>query len=876
MFHRFFWLGLLTAPIATLHAAPASQWDCQRDANGAWQCLGNTPATSAATVTTPALNHSTTSNVTALPTPSAGEENTAPTATDALQITTAPTHRPSRTTGWNCDAAEDEARWNCQLIGPDPKGKPRLVAEEATDWSLFTPAFSWQDEQVFHMLNDEFGYDPWQNCAAPHARPAAAQRMPAPARDDLPVNVIADYSEVFDEEISNFWGNVDVRRGDQHVKAERAHYDSVSKTLDAQGNVFYSESQLALFSRSAQLQLGNDKARLRDALFISPTLPIRGRAKAAFRESKSFSYYEDAAYTSCRPGNQDWVIHASDLKMNKASGMGAAKNVWLEFKGLPVLYSPYLSFPIDDRRMTGFLAPSFGRTNSVGFDATIPYYWNIAPNYDARFWGRYLEKRGPLFGGHFRYLTEMTRGDLMLEVLPQDTLRDSTRWQGVLRNQTQFVPGLSSNASLNYVSDRYYFDELRSALAVIDNRFTHSFADMNFNHRWINAMARVEYYQTIDTTVPQDATPYRRLPQTQINLAESFEPWGQHFPIKVGLDNEFVYFQHDYRSDEGFRANFKPYVSLPIQTASAFFVPRASMYYTQYWLDPRQTGLPTQIDRALPVFSADGGLFFEREFGSGDNAFIHTLEPRLFYLYIPHQNQDEIPVFDSALFDFDFYQLFRENRFSGTDRIQDANQVTTALTSRLLDSQTGLERLALSVGQIFYFRDRTVGLLPNTLETDTYSNLVTQVNSQLTEHLSLVGGLQWNYENNRFDRSEGALRYRDRSAGNKLFNLGYRFRRGLIDQTDVSFVWPLYDDWSMIGRWQYSILENLSLETFVGFEKESCCWRFRIIGRRYVTSINDDAQNGLFVQLELKGLTSFGERVERFLEQRVEGYRRPL
>ena len=792
-------------------------------------------------------------------------------------------------TGWTCAPNEEDETWNCGLIGVDPKGETREVRETVYASGWLGAAFDPDQEQIFKTLHSQLKYDPWENCTA-SSRRVQQYSASKDRRDNAPMDVTADYSEIFDKEITSFFGNVDIVRADQNIKSDRASYDTVSETMDAQGHVFYNEDELSLYSDTALLNLATDEARLRNSLFISPSAPIRGSADVVYRDSKFLSRYKNAAFTSCRPGNQDWVVHAERLKMNKLTGKAAAKNAWIEFKGLPVLYTPYISFPLDDRRLSGILPPTFGSSDENGFDMRIPYYWNIAPNYDLTFWPRYMSKRGGMLGGDFRYLTEMTKGSVGLEFLPYDTLRKESRYSGAIKNQTQFSSSLNSYIDLNYVSDKEYFDELNNALGISNNRYLRSQANLNYKSEGILFATHLEAYQTIDNNIADSVKPYLKLPQVTLNLDHSFEEW----PVDLEMENEYVFFYRNGRVN-GQRFNTKPSISFPIETSATFFKPKASLQYTEYFLQDQPSGTNNTISRTLPIFSVDSGLFFERDFNLFDSSFQHTIEPRAFYLYIPKRDQSDIPLFDSSLYDFNFNSMFRENRFSGTDRIQDANQLTVAMTSRLIDSETGQERLNLSVGEIFYFTDREVTLLnplepiSNPLragfhpETNSTSNLVAELSGQLTDHLSFSSGIQWDPDVNEFTRGQAEIRFRNNP--DQIVNIGYRYRRDNINaaatiiQTDASFRWPIYDNWYGVGRWQYSLKFNSTKESFLGLEKESCCWRFRVIWRRFANTITgnvaeDKMDEGVFVQLELKGLTSFGDKVDEFLEKNLKGYQR--
>ncbi len=788
----------------------------------------------------------------------------------------------SKKSGWNCKVGVEQGTWDCNLVGTDPKGQAKIMDEGVGHFSWLEPAFDLQQEQSFDVLKAELKYDPWANCTLLlGAQPDFVSEKEI--RDRSPLDVGADYTEIFDNEIASFSGNVHLRRADQHVSANRATYDAVSKTLDLQGNVIYSDEALSAFSENALLELDSDQARLRKALFISPVTPLRGSAEVAYRESAVLNHFKEVAYTSCKPGNQDWVMHASRLKMNKQTGKGAVKHAWLEFKGVPVFYLPYLSFPLDDRRQSGLLTPSFGSTERNGVDINIPFYWNIAPNYDATVWARYLSKRGGMFGGDFRYLNKMTKGAVEFEVLPYDSEKEKTRWQGRLKNSTVFTSQLRSDFDINYVSDEDYFEDLGNSLSIFNRRHLYSFADVVYSRPGVFLSTRADNYQVIDKTISDFDKPYRRLPQVLLNLNHSFG----FMPLDMNMDNEFVYFEHSDKVNAQ-RVNVKPSVSIPIKAPGYFVNPKISVQHTQYWLQDQDQGVPSSISRTLPIASIDSGMIFERDFLFGDSSFLHTIEPRLFYLYIPYTNQDDIPLFDTSEYDFTFSQLFRQNRFNGPDRIQDANQLTAALTTRLIDSDSGIQRLNFSVGNIIYFRDREVQLnATDAVQTNRFSNLISELTAQITDELLFRAGIQWNPDENNIDRGNVALRYRNKL--NHIVNLGYRYRVDnqtrdtVINQSDMSFLLPIYNNWNIIGRWQYSILHGLTVDSFIGLEKESCCWRFRILGRRFVNNVETidlsqeegQAETAFFVQLELKGMTSIGSNVEKFLERNMYGYRIP-
>jgi LPS-assembly protein len=841
----------------------------------------------------------------------------------------------------NCGTQKGDEAKNCELVGAEPKNKATTVSTDESTMRILNPAFDHQQEQIFATLTSQLPYDPWGKCDTEQS--STQVFVPgADKRDISPMDVKSDYAEVFENEVGSYSGNVKMSRADQKSTSKTANYNSLSDVLDLHGDVYYSEDELAIHSNTASLNLASDKAKLRDVQFIAASTPLRGKAQTVYRESKTLSHYQDVAYTSCRPGNQDWVVHTSELKMDKTSGKGTAKNAWLEFKGAPVLYSPYLSFPIDNRRISGFMAPSFGSTKYSGFRLAAPYYWNIAPNYDATLIPRELSKRGPLFASKFRYLTEQSQGRLGLEFMPNDSQTNTTRYLGSLKTNSMITKNIHANTDLNYVSDKTYFAELGNALSFSNFNYLKSSADINYAREGVNLSGQFVNYQSITTTSSTlSPLPYRKLPQINLNLDHTFN----FMPLNTAMENEYVYFQGAYNIvagtrnylANGQRFNTKPSISVPLQTASSFVIPKLSLQHTNYALNNLSQGAPSSQSRTLPIFSADSGLNFERGLNIGNSGYLHTLEPRLFYLYVPYTNQQNIPVFDSALYDFNYNAMFRENSFSGTDRVQEANQITTAITSRLIDDKTGLERLKLNFGEIFYFSDRNVTLdyngnkklFSNDIvqdsydaqgsykQSNSYSNLVTELSSQLTREFSVSSGLQWNPQqytvqrtnigslpinvNSGLQRINAGLHYANKA--NEIFNIGYTYRNNPllycnngnstscsnITQTDASFRYPVYDNWNAMGRWQYSLLYNTTQDALFGVEKENCCWRFRIALRHYMNNISNGntiatntnnaltgtagtAQNGIFFEIELKGMSAIGDDMDTFLQKEIYGY----
>ncbi len=777
--------------------------------------------------------------------------------------------------GWLCEKDRVNGQWAC--VAPNVERvvtKASSVVEKNSAW--FSDAFSPSEEKVFKQLKTEFAQDPWAMCTL-QKKVSPLLSYDKTLRKTAPIIIRANTSEQFDKALTNFWGDIDLVNADRHVMADYADYNKTSGIVNLYGDVIYSDVGTALYSRSAQIGLKTDKMLARDALFIDFKTPMRGSAEVIYRETPTLKRLNHVAYTGCQLGNQDWIFHASKMKINDEENSVSMKNAWLEFKKVPLLYLPYVQFALDDRRETGFLMPTLGMSGRSGFDFSAPFYWNIAPNYDATFTPRYMSKRGFMIGTDFRYLLKKSRGEINVEVLPVDNLTETTRWGGSLQHASQLSKHLTVSMDGNYVSDSAYFSDLNSTLGINRRTYLKSQADINYSLSWLTFNTHIDSYQNINPNQSDINVPYRRLPQVRLNLHKKLKS----FPLDLAFNSSYVFFQRHFPDGipEGQRLSLRPSIGLPFSFNSGFFKPKLDLQHTQYWLrDSVNKAITKNESTTLPLFSIDSGLFFERDFGKFGE-LTHTIEPRLFYLYVPYTDQSGIPNFDTAQYDFNSSQLFRTNQYSGIDKIQNTNQLTAALTTRL--TKGGREKLKLTIGEIFYFADRKVSLSGNAVQSDVVSNLVTELSSEITDELKFSSAMQWSFQQHTIARGHVDLHYK--SLNNKtLFNVGYRYRLALPtqapqEQVAVSAILPIYDGWSLIGLYRYSLLNSLELEHFYGIEKDTCCWRFRVIARQFrlTTTANVEPSNSIYFQFELKGFTTLGDKLETFLQRNIYGYTMP-
>ncbi|MCB1866235.1 MAG: LPS assembly protein LptD [Chromatiales bacterium] len=704
---------------------------------------------------------------------------------------------------------------------------------------------------------------PWNACGP--VRGVKLPKVDEQARANAPLRLSANATQRDAAGRTEFEGAVRGERADQTIAADRAVYDPVSGRIDASGNVQYRDAIVVIDGATANMDLGADRGAIESATYRLFGQNTRGEASRAELQSRTQSRYENFTYTSCRPGNEDWVLRADELEIDTETGIGVARRAKVEFLGVPMIYAPYASFPIDDRRKSGVLLPSIAYSDRNGVDITVPYYLNLAPNYDATLYPRVLSERGAMLGAEFRYLGRSYEGELAGEILPSDNDHNNdTRGQIALRHKQNFLPNLRLNIDAANVSDDDYVDDFGDSLSVASERLISRRASLTYLGNGFTALARVDDYQTVDPTNTL-VDPYSKLPQVRFELADHATPWMLHF----GGHADWTAFDHpDFVT--GKRLDVAPWIALPYERPWGWVTPKLAGRYTAYDLTDQAPGLDDNPDRTLFTASLDSGLIFERDTNWFGSAYTQTLEPRAFYLYTPYRDQTDIPDFDAALLDFSFPALFAENRFAGTDRIGDANQVSLGITSRLIDPRDGAERLRLALGEIIYFADRRVQL-PGVAEVeDSTSDTVAELSARITNEVSVRSALQWNNDDSEFYRAAAAVHYRDDDG--LLLNAAYRYRRDLLDQADFSARVPVGQRWNLVGRGYWSFDDDDWLEVFGGLEYDACCWRTRVVVRRYVTDDGADHNLGVMLQLELKGLSSIGERIDHFLEKGIYGY----
>ena len=724
----------------------------------------------------------------------------------------------------------------------------------------------------------------------------------------LPVFLSADRIQGITGKESVAEGSADLHRGTTAVYADWLKYTEATEDVEARGRVRIERGGDVISGPSLKYRVNDATGIFEQPEFmLAPRKgrgiqPVtgRGRARTARFEGEDKYRLFDAFFTTCKPGNSDWYMAVRELDLDYTRDVGTARNATIYFQDVPILKVPYLDFALNNQRKSGFLPPLIGSSGKNGPEITLPYYFSLAPNRDLTVSPRVMQKRGVQLGADLRFLERHFYGEAKAEILPRDMVVQQSRSAvSLVANYDQ--PGLMSGAlNLNRVSDDNYFRDLSSRLAIATQTTLPREGYLSYyggwwNDGWWNATGRIQAFQVLQDASRSIPVPYWRVPQLALNAGKQDAGFGLDF----NFTGEVVNFRHP-TNVIGLRSTVYPSLSLPIITAGSFLTPKIGLHSTHYALDPngnvsavipgtaRLTATSGTLSRTLPIFSVDGGLIYERNTGWQGQKLIQTLEPRAYYLLVPHRDQSRIPVFDTALADFNYAQIFSENSFVGGDRVNDANQLTLAVTSRLLYTSTGQEAARATVGQRYYFTDQQVILDPTaTPRTFNSSNWLAALSGRLTQRWTAETAFEYNARESRPERVSVGVRYQPELL--KTLNMSYRYLRGQLKQIDVSGQWPLGRGWYGVGRLNYSLMDGRIVEGLAGFEYNGDCWIGRVVLQRFAVAAGSAAPifagstlpvvagsstNAIFLQIELNGFSRIGSNPLEALKRSIPGYAR--
>ncbi len=672
---------------------------------------------------------------------------------------------------------------------------------------------------------------------------------------------------------SEFEGDVEIERNDLRIRADSASFDSLRNRFSVAGNVHVDTLSVAVDAKRGDAWIYRKEYAFDDVEFFIPQSRLHGGAYAVASTGADTFRLSDASLTSCPPDDIDWLLSADSIDIDYTEQYGSARNVWIEFQHVPIFYTPYIEFPIGDKRRSGLLAPVISQSSSRGLELVVPWYWNIAPDMDAIIAPHSMSRRGLALDGQYRYLTHSTEGQFDASYLHNDSITGTERYALKYLQRTKVTSNVRLNIDYRDVSDSSYMTDFTSTLIGSSLTYLNRSANISAGYETWRMGALTQSFKTLDDSIAPENRPYSMLPQLTLNGEEAL---GNN--LFFTFDSEWVEFVHEFNEvDQGSRLRLKPGIRLSLQGSAWFFRPELKYNHTSYnVVDGSGADVDTN-STDLPILSLDSGLFFER---SLDNGMTQTLEPRLFYLNIPYRDQNSLPLFDTSVPDFNLSRLFAENRFNGGDRVGDTNQLTLALTSRLINSENGDENLRASIGQIFYFADRLV-TLSGVPETSNASDIIAEVGGKW-RNWSASTGLQWDTETRKGTQGNVLLHYQ--GSDHSIFNAGYRRNKQsrsnpeAIEQTDFSLVAPLTREFTLLGRWNYSLEQQRNLETTVGIAYDSCCWSMILAGQSHfvggsgIPNANDYDSSVIF-QLVFKGIGSVsGDSAVKTLQQSILGF----
>jgi LPS-assembly protein len=722
---------------------------------------------------------------------------------------------------------------------------------------------------------------------------------------DYPITADADQATYTRDGRMTLDGGVTLSQGNRTVDASAGSLNRSSGEAVMTGSVRVVEPDLVLQGQSARVDLDSSATSVASVEFLLPVQEIRGKAGAVARDKDGDLQLTDVQFTRCEPGNRNWHIGVASLELNEEEVFATARHAVVRVGEVPVLYTPYLRFPVKDDRQSGFLFPDMGFSKLDGLDVRVPYYLNLAPDYDATISPRAITDRGAGVEGEFRHLAEWGHTTFSGGYLNEDDIYDgklsrddfnALRQQGLVSGDFQpsqrWLYGIGHQAwfgdfttvvDYRAVSDRDYFRDLGGDIGVASRVELERRAELGYSNGGLQARFWTQRFERLDDGL---LDPYERSPQLDLHYVGQLPG-----PLQWSVAAQVASFDRNNENLTGIdratgdRVHVEPRVVLPFQWPWGDLTFTGGVRHTEYDLQELDPGFERNPKRNVGLGSVAGGLYFDRTFEAFGRTLMQSVEPRAYYLYQGYENQEDIPRFDVTELTFSYYQLFRDNRFAGIDRIGDANQLSLGLSTSFRDATSGREYLNASVGQILYFEDRRVTLndVEQSVNEESSSAFLGQIGSSLTSRLRFSSSLIYDPNLNELDEGAVALQYQiDRR---RVFNVGYRNRRqDDISQTDVSAYWPISPRFAFIGRWNYDIEQGRAIETFGGLEYNDCCWQIRLVGRRFlniptgpnlVTGEDQDVvrpEDGIFLQIVFKGMGGVGNSLESMLVRGIRGY----
>ncbi len=704
----------------------------------------------------------------------------------------------------------------------------------------------------------------------------------------------ADSAPIMTSEETKLIGNVVAIDQSSILRADSLHSRNSRQEVSATGNVSY-ESEKMFFSATRLLRDQEQQSmQIEDALFFLFTNNANGHADQILVKNDSQVELSGLNYSTCPVDEPAWKLSAGKMIIDQEEGEGQAWHTLLRVKDVPILYLPYISFPTDDRRKSGLLSPTLKSVERDGINFALPYYWNIAPHTDATFAPRFIEKRGSGLDGQFRYLTQKSESEYDFAWLAKDKLlqqqtdvpngavsdEDTQRWFSHIQNKTQFNSNWQLNINAQRVSDTGYFRDFSNGIESANAIQLESQARLSYRDDIWQIDAFTLSHQSL---IGRES--YQYLPSIRANADYLTDNGWQ-----LLWATEATSFEHkDNTKLIGQRYHTVPGIAYPMRASWGFATPKMRYHVSQYTQQNQLTNESTRLSREIPEFTLDSGIYLDRSFSFAEKNYIHSLEPRLFYAYIPYEEQSSINLFDTTQNDFGFNRLWQANRFSGIDRIGDTNQVSVSLTNRFLEDATGAEKVSFTLGRVYYLEAPQMSLDGSDLapeEQKKHSPWLAQMNLSLSSAFSLSGLVEYDSEQKKTNRAQTQLNFEPKA--NHIVNLSHRYRDvdgKLHEELDFAFALPINERWRLLGRWYNDLNRGQMIEALAGVEYESCCWAVRLVGQKYLNSQldaqgmplefgDDKYHQGIYLQVIFKGLGSAGRSgVKDVLTSSIVGYK---
>ena len=750
-----------------------------------------------------------------------------------------------------------------------------------------------------------------------------------------PIHISAQDALHVDRHSTTFVGDVEIQQGARQIYSTFMSLDIATDVTTMQGPVAIREPGLLLQGEEATGNLFKGTGVVNGATFLLHQSRLHGSAAKIYKDENNQLTIQDGEFTRCDPQQNTWSMHGKNIRLLTEDGYGVARDVTLKIKNTPVAYFPYFRFPISDKRQSGFLMPGIGQDSDGGVELAVPYYFNLAPQYDTTYILRSMWKRGLIHDLEFRYLTKSTNNFINGAFIHNDDIFDDRtdfdlsssgttpeskkqdRWLLHATHDGGWNSRWKSSIRYSAVSDNDYLSDIGGSVGSASPNRIEGSTGSNLGNRISPALNRtgsigyhgkkwtstlqIQGFQNLDDFSLEQ---YEKLPELAVTYRDTYQ--------LLTVDTKFRYTYFDRDTDNltgslaitGQRAVIDATVEMPLRKSWGFIIPSLNLIHRKYDLDDVPVSARSSPELTTPSMSLDSGLIFDRFFSWRNRQFQQTLEPRLFYLYTEFDRQNDLPQFDASALTPSYSQIFRRNRFSGYDRIADTRQLSVGVSTTLSFADTGAEFLKASIGQIYYFKDRKVIFQPKPADDPSAgtSALFTQLRLALRSGLTINSSLEWDPRNGRSNRGNFSLKYHP--DDHKIVNLSYSHTSPDVqsfssfqnqEESDISFIWPIAGKWSAIGRWNFGWDDDQTIESLFGVEYNDCCWKLRIAFRRFledprllvlviddpsspggqteITTLDNRADSGIFLEFQLKGLADLGGRLDRFLEDSIPGYR---